>query len=187
MSEASAKTLRDEVLYQQIKDARGLYRGLTVVYALVALAAVVMGIICPFVGKTEGLLGLVGFMVGAGGAAYLSWCQYKDYADALEEIGPDPAGVDTCRTYSRQTAETIALARMSAKELRQQWIGYGLIALTLLAFGGLLLAFYLMDSQSGELLFLGVGGAMLAGGALMTYLTVKAFHGWLVVRRLPKD
>ena len=48
MDETTGVITWDEVLYQQIVDARNLYKGLVVVYALVALAAIVMGVICLF-------------------------------------------------------------------------------------------------------------------------------------------
>ena len=33
----------------------------------------------------------------------------------------------------------------------------------------------------------GSGAFLLAEGSLITFLAVKAFHGWLMVRRLPED
>lgn len=177
---------RDEVLYQQLKDARGLYRGLTIVYALAALAAVVMGVVCLFVGKAGAIIELAGFAIGLGTSAYFSWGECKDYVDALEEIGPDPAGVDTCKTYSQSTARTIAGARLSEKDLRQQWIAYGIIALTMLGFGIFLLALFFLDDYSEAMVLLGSGAFLLAGGALLAFLTIKAFHGWCAVRRLAK-
>ena len=176
---------RDEVLYQQIKDARSLYRGLAVVYALATLAAIVMGVVCPFVGKAYALIELAGFALGLGGSAYLSWTQYKDYANALEEIGPDPTGVDTCKTYSIRTARAIASARLSEKDLFQQWIAYSILALSMLGLGALLLGLSFGVFGIDELL-LGVGAFLLAGGALISFLAAKAFHGWRVVRRLSK-
>ncbi|MBO4364985.1 MAG: hypothetical protein J5804_01675 [Eggerthellaceae bacterium] len=187
MGEANTCVTRDEVLYQQIKGARGLYRGLAVTYALATLAAIVMGVICPFVGKTEGILELAGFAIGLGTSCYLSWGQYKDYASAIEEIGPDPTGVDTCKTYSLATARAIAMARLTAKELFQQWIAYSILALVMIGFGVFLLALYFMDDFTSELLLLGCGALLLAGGALITFLAVKAFHGWCMVRRLPEE
>lgn len=183
----NSEMTRDEVLYQQIEDARGLYHGLAIVYALATLAAIIMGIICPFVGKAGAIIQLAGFAIGLGTSCYLSWSQYKDYANALEEIGPDPTGVDTCRTYSKETAEAIALARLSEKDLFQQWIAYGILTITLLGFGIFLLALYFLDDFTSEMVLLGCGGLLLAGGALLAFLTVKAFHGWRAVRRLPKD
>lgn len=177
---------RDEVLYQQLKDARGLYRGLVVVYGLATLAAIVMAIICPFVGKASAIIELAGFVLGLGTSTYLSWGQYKDYESALDEIGPDPTGVDTCKTYSPQTARTIAYARLSEKDLFQQWIAYSLLTLTLLGFGALLLALCFFDSFGLDMLLLGVGAFLLAGGALLAFLTAKSFHGWRSVRRLSK-
>ena len=177
---------RDEVLYQQIKDARGLYLGLAIVYGLATLAAIVMAIICPFVGKAMAIIELAGFAIGLGTSAYLSWGQYKDYVNALDEIGPDPTGVDTCKTYSLKTARTIANARLSEKDLFQQWIAYGILTLTLLGFGALSLAFCFFDSFDSEMLLLGVGALLLAGGALLAFLTVKAFHSWRAVRHLSK-
>lgn len=177
---------RDEVLYQQIEDARGLYRGLAIVYALATLAAIVMAVVCLFIGKALAIIQLAGFAIGLGTSAYLSWGQYKDYVDALDEIGPDPTGVDTCRTYSPKTARTIAGARLSEKDLLQQWIAYGIIALSMLGFGILLLAFFFFDDYSSEMVLLICGAFLLAGGALLAFLTVKAFHGWRVVRHLSK-
>lgn len=185
MGEENARTTRDEVLYQQLKDARGLYRGLAITYALATLAAIVMGVICPFVGKAEGIIDLAGFAIGLGTACYLSRGQYRDYAAAIEEIGPDPTGVDTCKTYSLATANAIAMARLSEKDLRQQWIAYGILALVMIGFGVFLLALYFTHDYTSELLLLGSGAALLAGGALISFLAVKAFHGWLMVRRLP--
>ena len=187
MENANTPSARDEVLFQQIKDARGLYRGLAVVYGLATLAAIIMAIVCPFVGKAKGLLVLIGFALGLGASCHLSWSQYKDYAAAIEEIGPDPTGVDTCRTYSQATARAIASARLSEKQLRQQWIAYGILALVLLGFGVFLLALYFLDDFTSEILLLGCGALLLAGGALLTFLTVKAFHGWRMVRRLPEE
>ena len=184
MDDSNSEITRDVVLYQQVKDATGLYRGLAIVYALATLAAIVMGIACPIVGKPEGILALLGFAVGLGSSAYFSWLQYKDYVSALEEIGPDPTGVDTCRTYSKKTAMTIAGARLSEKELFQQWIAYGILTVTLLGFGALCLGFYIFEDFTKEYLLLGTGALLLAGGALLGFLTVKAFHGWRLVRRL---
>ena len=185
MGEENAGITRDEVLYQQIKDARGLYRGLTITYALATLAAIVMGVICPFVGKAGALIELVGFALGLGISCRLSWEQYREYAAALEEIGPDPTGVDTCQTYSISTANAIATARLSEKDLRQQWIAYGILALVMIGLGVFLLALYFTDDYTSDLVLLISGGVLFAGGALITFLAVKAFHGWLMVRRLP--
>ena len=129
MSEA---TERDKALYQQIKDARGLYRGLAIVYLLILVACVIMAIACVITRKLHGILPLVGFASGAWFSASLAHIRYKDYASALEEIGPDPAGLDTCETYSETTAYAIETARMTKKELLQQWIAYSILTLTLL-------------------------------------------------------
>ena len=177
---------RDEVLYQQIKDAKGLYRGLAITYALAALAAAIMAIICPFVGKAGGLIELLGFTLGVGTSAWLSWDEHKDYDNALKEIGPDPTGVDTCKTYSLETARAISAARLSEKDLFQQWIAYSILALTLLGFGVFLLALYFTDSFTSEMLLLGCGAGLFAGGAILAFLAIKAFHGWRVVRHLSK-
>lgn len=139
MSEA---TERDKALYQQIKDARGLYRGLAIVYLLILVACVIMAIACVITRKLHGILPLVGFASGAWFSASLAHIRYKDYASALEEIGPDPAGLDTCETYSETTAYAIETARMTKKELLQQWIAYSILTLTLLGMGALLLTFY---------------------------------------------
>ena len=145
-----------------------------------------MGIACLFVGKALAIIQLAGFAIGLGMSAYFSWSQYKDYVDALEEIGPDPAGVDTCKTYSQRTAKTIAGARLSKKDLRQQWIAYSILALVMLGFGIFLLALFFLDDFSQEMVLLGSGAFLLAGGSLIAFLAVKAFHGWLTVRRLEK-
>ncbi|MBR0405823.1 MAG: hypothetical protein IJI68_11610 [Eggerthellaceae bacterium] len=183
----NSEMTRDEVLYQQIEDARGLYHGLAIVYALAALAAIIMGVICPFVGKGWAILQLAGFAIGLGLSAGMSWSEYKDYVSALEEIGPDPTGVDTCKTYSRKTALTIAGARLSEKQLFQQWIAYGIITVMMLGFGIFLLALYFFDDFTSEMVLIISGGLLLAGGALLAFLTMKAFHGWRAVRRLPKS
>ena len=185
MGKQRAEVTRDEVLYQQIKDSRALFRGLAVVYAIATLAAIIMGIICLFTGRLIPFIQLVMFVLGLGTSTYLSWDQYKDYDFALKEIGPDPTGVDTCKTYSMRTAGVISVSRLSKKELLQQWIAYGILTFTLFFFGIPLLLLFL-DPYSTDMLFLGVGGFFLAGGAILAYLTVKAFHAWRAVRRLEK-
>ena len=176
--------MRDEVLFQQIKDARGLYRGLAVVYGLAAAAAVIMGIACLFTGKAWAIIQLAGFAIGLGASAGLSWKQFMNYEKALGEIGADPSGLGTCKTYSRETALAIASARLSEKDLFQQWIAYGVLTATLLGFGIFLLALSILDDFSSEYLLLGCGAGLLAGGAILAFLTAKAFHGWRAVKRL---
>lgn len=182
----SDATERDKALYQQIKDARGLYRGLAIVYLLILVACVIMAIACVITRKLHGILPLVGFASGAWFSASLAHIRCKDYASALEEIGPDPAGLDTCETYSETTAYAIETARMTKKELLQQWIAYSILTLTLLGMGALLLTFCAIWDLEKEYLLLGVGVGMVAGGLVLASLTAKAFHGWLVLRRIEK-
>ena len=87
--------------------------------------------------------------------------------------------------YSMRTARAIASARLSDKDLFQQWIAYSIIALSMLGLGVLLLGLSFSDFSIDELL-LGVGAFLLAGGALLAFMAAKAFHGWRVVRRLSK-
>lgn len=182
MSEGIQPTLRDEILYKQLKDNRSMYRGVMVVFALVAVAAVIMGIVTLlFMDAGRALFVLLAFAAGAGVSAYNSFMQYKSYASALEEIGPNPAGVDTCKTYSASTAKVIASSRLSQKELFQQFFAYTLVGVMLIGFG--ILFFVLLRSDSVDIYTL-IGAGMLAGGVVVVFLGIKAFRSWVAVRSL---
>lgn len=170
---------RDEFLYRQIEGNRSLYRGIAFVYGAAAIGAVVMGIAALVVGRPAGLFALLAMGGGMVGSAIASWSEHKTYADALDEIGPSPVGVDTRRTYSQRTAEAIALSRMSAKELMQQWIAYGIIALSMIA-GGVFLVVVMLDME--ETIFALLGAGLAAGGAVLLFMSIKSFRNWQVAR-----
>ena len=174
---------RDEFLYRQLKDGRSLYLGLTVVYGLAAAAAIVMAFFAYGKSGLTGAVILLAMGVGLGLSAHGSWSQHAGYASALDEVGADPAGIDTCRTYSASTALLIGMSRMPAKGFLQQWVSYGIIALMLLGFGIFLVVLCTQDIGD-ELMLLGLGALLLVGGALLLLLTVKAFHNWRAAKRL---
>lgn len=181
---SNSEMTRDELLYQQVKGDCLMYRVLAAVYGACTVAAIVLGVLGITKEGLNALLGGAVLAVSTLTPAYLSWHAYKERAAALKEIGDNPAGVDTYRYYSVSTAEVIAESRWSKKEYFQQWIAYGIIALSLLLVGCLLLALGL--SYSGDLLLRAVGVFMVAGGFLLAFLTTKSFRSWLIARRLEK-
>ena len=175
---------RDELLFTLVKGDRSLHLGLAIVYGACAVTAAVFAV--AIIMQRKGVTPLiydVGMMLGFAAMAVAWWNSYKEDAAALREIGDDPTGIDTCRTYSRTTAGVIAGSRKTKKELRQLWIAYGVLTVTLLGFG-LFFAFMLMTEFQGETIFVICGTVLLVGGILLLSLTVKAFREWLVMRRL---
>ena len=181
---SGSKMTRDEFLYEQIKGDCLMYRVLAAVYGACAVAAAVLGVLGITQAGLEALLRGAILVGSTYFPAHLSWQEYKDRAAALKEIGDNPVGVDTYRYYSASTAGVIAGSRLSKKEYFQQWIAYGIIALSLLLFGGLLLG--LGVSSSRAMLLLSVGVFMVAGGFLLAFLTAKSFRSWLIARRFEK-
>lgn len=175
---------RDEFLYEQVKGDCLMHRVLAVVYGACTVAALVLGVLGITQMGLEALLGGITLAASTFGPAYLSWGEYKERASALEEIGDDPTGIDAYKYYSATTAGVIAESRLSKKEYFQQWVGYGIIALSLLILGGLLLALGLYSHS--EMLLIVIGSLMVAGGFLLAFLTVKSFRSWLIAKRFEK-
>ena len=178
--------MRDELLFAQVKGTRSLSLGLAITYgACVALTvAFAVGIVALGKGVGPFLMDL-GMMAGSAAAALAWWKSYKAADAALAEIGDDPTGIDTRKTYSSATAEVIAGSRKSGKELRQQWIAYGIIAVVMLFFGVFFAAF-LLNSEGDELLFTICAAVMFGGGILLSSLAIEAWREWLVARRLER-
>lgn len=175
---------RDELLFSLVKGDRTLHLGLAIVYGACAATAVVFAFAIVAMNKgIDALLYDIGMIAGFGGMAYVWFRRYKDDVAALEEIGDDPSGIDSCRTYSATTADVISESRKTKKELRQQWIAYGILSIVLLGFG-IFFVVLLMSDFRGETLFVICGTVLLVGGILLSSLTVKAFREWIVARRL---
>ena len=171
---------RDEFLYLSLKDNASMYRGLSIVYALAAIAAFIMAV-CAIILKRDVFAALAVLAMGAGFvvACLSSRDTCKSYIDALEEIGDDPTGVNTCRTYSVKTAQLIASARLSAKELFGAIFAYGIIALSLLA-GGIIL-FAISDSSA---VFAALGALLVFGSFLLGILSYRSFRSWRAAKEL---
>ena len=184
--DSDIQKMRDELLYSQVKGTRSLYLGLTITYgACVALTvAFAVGILVLEKGFGALIMDL-GMMAGSAASAMHWWRCYKEVAAALGEIGDDPTGIDTCRTYSQSTAQVIAGSRKTANELMQQWIAYGIIAISMLLCAALFLAL-LLDSFEDELLFVFCAAFMLAGGLLLLSMAIEAWREWLVTRRIDR-
>lgn len=175
---------RDELLFSLVKGDRTLHLGLAIVYGACAVTAIVFAFAIVAMNKGIGaLLYDIGMIVGFGGMAYVWFQRYKADKAALEEIGDDPSGIDSCRTYSAATADVISESRKTKKELRQQWIAYGILSIVLLGFG-IFFVILLMSGFRDEMLFVICGTVLLVGGILLSSLTVKAFREWIVARRL---
>ena len=170
---------RDEFLYQQIKGNRSLYRGLAFVYGAAAVAAFIMAIAALVIGRPDGSIILLFMGGGMVVSASASWSERKTYADALDEIGPNPVGVDTRRTYSQRTAKAIAASRMSAKEFLQQWIAYGILALTMIGMGTFLVAIMI---EMEETVYALLGAGLAGGGSVLLFMSIKAFRNWRVAK-----
>ncbi len=183
--ESDNQKLRDEFLYNQVKSGRTMYRVLAVIYGSCTVAALVLGVLGITVRGLSALLQGVLLSLSTVLPAFASWHTYKAHVSALEEIGEDPTGIDTYRGYSKSTAELIASERRTTKEYCQLWVAYGVLTLTLLFFGLLLLALG-TDAFGGDTLLLVVGVLMTAGGLLLLHLTLKAFRSWRISRRLDK-
>lgn len=179
---------RDEFLYRQLKENRSLYLGLAIVYALAAVAAIVLAF---FAFRKDGLGGALVFIcagLGLLASGYGSLSQCRSYAAALDEIGPDPTGVDTCQTYSLTTAKLIAGTRMSAKQFLQQFIAYGVVCLMLFAGGIFLIALGITDFNGSErTMLLGLGILLVFGGVLLGILTMKALRNWRGAKSLDAE
>ena len=182
---STVQSMRDEFLYNRVKSEKSLSFGLAVTYAFATLLTIAFGIGILVLGKgLKALLADITLGAGVVFPAIMHWHQYKSYAKALEEIGDDPTGIDTCRTYSPETAQIIAGSRRTKSELRQLWIAYGIMALPMLLFGVMFLLFLIYEPM--EPLFIIAGGVMWIGGVLLSVLAVKAFREWLMARRLEK-
>lgn len=175
-------TERDEFLYNQLKGGRSLYAGLSIVYGLCTAAAAIMALFAYPAGGWQALLTICGMGLWFAGMTYTSWKERESYIAALTEIGDDPTGVDTCRTYSRDTAYLIARKRMPAKTFLQQSIAYGAIAITLLGFG--LFCFVLSSVEFDGLMFPLLGAGLIAGGLILSALTFGALRNWRAAKRL---
>ena len=179
--------MRDELIYEQVKGNRTLYLGLAIVYGVACVVSAVFTVICLMTGKGLGATAFILVMaLSCGASAVGSWNFYRQHAKALAEIGDSPAGVDTCRTYSRGTAQIIAGSRKSAKVLQQQLIAYGLITIMLLAFGVLMFACLGMPQFQGKdnSLLVGVGALLVGMGIILLMLTVRAFREWSITRKI---
>ena len=184
--ESADQMTNDELLYRMLKENASLYRGLAFVWGALVVACIIMGIAAIALGKGFGpVLYLTGAGVGFAITALSSWSQHKDFKAAVEEVGDDPTGLDTCRTYSAKTATAIARTRKDSKTLRQLWIAYGLLALTLLGFGCFFFyALFFMGIDDAEILFPACGSGLMIGGAIFIVLTVNAFVDWRAAKRL---
>ena len=182
---AEEQKARDELLYDLIKGERNLALGLAIVYGACVVAAAVFLVFIVLMHKGLGAfvydIGLgVGFMPMS---AYW-FSRYKDVCTALEEIGPDYTGVDTCRTYSAKTADVISGSRKTESELRQLWIAYGILGLVMLGMGVLMGALLLGSFSSGEGVLVFTGVIMLVGGIILTSMAIKAFREWTITLRI---
>lgn len=180
-------TPRDLLLFDLIKSDRNLHLGLAITYAacVVITAVFFVGIVAMRKGL-DALIYDVGMGVAFASMAMLWWSSYKAEVAALEEIGDDPTGLDTCRTYSKATADVISGSRKTKKELKQLWIAYGILAIVLLGFGLLLFGLFVLDDFTGESVLAFSGAILLVGGIILASLTIKAFHEWLAARKLEK-
>lgn len=171
----------DEFLFEQIKSNRSQQRGLMILYAILAVAAIVMGIAAVAIGKPSALLacGIAAFFFAAAAVAYF-W-QYKKYKAALEEIGPNPAQDSSGGSYSPATSDIIEKSRTTANVQMQLFIAYGIMGLVMLVAGAFLFAF-LFDSDDAGALLVG-GGVLLTGGIILTIMSVKALRSWRIVKR----
>lgn len=181
-----AQKLRDELLYDQVKGTRSLSLGLAIVYGACTVLTVAFAVGIVALGKgIKPLLVDLGMMAASAAAALQWWKSFKSCVAALAEIGDDPTGIDTCKTYSQATAEVIAGSRKSRSELKQQWIAYGILALVMLLCGVFFVAL-LQEAGGDELLFGFCTAFMLAGGVLLSSLSIRAWREWLVARRLDR-
>ena len=179
--------LRDELLYSEVKGGRTLYLVLAIVLGIATIAAVAM--VFAVVSTNRGVEPLVTVAVMAlavGGMAISSWNEFKRHDGALKEIGSDPTGIDTCKTYSPATAKIIAQSRKDKKTLRQLLIAYGLMAVMFLGFGILMLVCLGLPQFQGKDngLLVGMGALFFVLGAFLLMLTVKAFRQWRTVCKL---
>ena len=178
---------RDELLYSLLKGDRRLHLGLTIVYGACAITAAVFLVL--IVAWQKGLMALaydVSMGLGFAGAAVSWWNSYRDDVVALQEIGDDPTGVDTCRTYSKTTAGVVSASRKTSGELRQLWIAYGILGIVMLAMGVLMFAFVLFDSFTDEGVLVLTGIVMLVGGVILASMAIVAFRRWMVARSIEK-
>ncbi len=185
--DSEVRTKRDELLYSLLKGDCRLHLGLVITYGACAITAIVFLVL--IVAWHKGLVALaydVSMGLAFAGAAVSWWKSYKDDVAALREIGDDPTGVDTCRTYSRTTAGVIAASRKTTGELMQLWIAYGILGLVMLAMGVFMFAFVLFDSFSSEGALVLTGVVMLVGGIVLSSMAIVAFRRWMVARSIEK-
>lgn len=174
----------DEFLFEQIKSNRSQQRGLMIVYAVMAFAAVVMGIAAAVIGRPVALIPLGIMACAFAVAAGVYHLQYKKYKAALDEIGPNPAQENTGGSYSAATSAIIEQSRTSASVQIQLFIAYGILGLVMLAAGAFLLLL-LGDVGDEAPLMLG-GSVLLTGGIILVVMSAKAFRSWRIVRRFEK-
>ena len=178
-------TPQDLLLFELVKSDCKLHLGLSITYGVCVVITVVflVGIVMMHKGL-DAFLYDIGMGAGFASMAAFWWSNYKADVAALKEIGDNPAGLDTCRTYSKETAGVISSSRKTKKELNQLWVAYGILAIVMLGFGVFLIALFVTDDFTSESVLVISGAVLLAGGVILMSLAIKAFCQWLFARKL---
>lgn len=177
--DAMGRPSRDEFLCSQIKSNCTLYKVLAVVYGVLTIAAVAMIVASVFIAESRGVAALVIIAISLAASTIIMNNQSAAFAKALEEIGPDPTGIDE-REFSLETRELIERSRLNSKSLSQLCIAYGILAATLFVFGAGLLALMIVGDEP---LFAAVGGLMVGGSVLLLTMTITAFRRRKIAKR----
>ena len=171
---------RDEFLYLNLKDNVSQYQVIFIMYAAAALAAAIMAVLAvawlrEYLAALMAVAMAAGFAFSAQGAK----ATRDEYAAALAEVGDDPTGMDTCRTYSVKTAKLIAQARaMTTGQFGAIW-AYGIIAVMLYACSVVMFAI-----SEGGWGFVALGALLIAMGVWLTVLAYKSFRNWRAAKQL---
>ena len=161
----------DQFLYERLKQDVRLHRGMWIVLAVVAIAAVIAGIVGTAMGKGVGG-GITIIVAGASMGLYAFVMRKIMQANqaALDEIGPDPTNLVDREDLSERTRGILNGLLLSRKEYRGQAIAYGIIALVMVA-GAVVIIAVCIGSEPGLLPF---GGLLIVGAILLGQLSLQA-------------
>lgn len=173
---------REEFELRRLKEDRALYRWLVPIYVMILLAFVAMSIAAFFMGKAPISLGgaLIILSLALRVPAIL---QHKtDTVDAVAEYEAYLANPERDESMlSESTLYALRTTPHSAKELKQQWLAYGILSMVLI--GSFV---FLLTVVWDEPALLAVCSSLLVMGIIMAWLTVGAFRSWKIAVSLER-
>lgn len=167
---------REEFELRRLKEDRALYHWLVPIYVAILVAFVVMSIAGFFMGKAPISLG-GGLIILSLALRVPSILQHKDdTVDAVAEYEAYLANPERDESMlSETTLYALRTTPHSAKELKQQWLAYGILSVVLI--GSFV---FLLTVVWEEPVLLAVCSSLLVMGVIMAWLAVGAFRSWKI-------